>query len=65
MWFVPERPFADPNEAARKLVEIANCAEAVQDGQLDIELINAAPALGALRTDPNSWSPKGNWLECL
>jgi hypothetical protein len=28
------RPFADPDAAARKLVEIANAAEAVQDGRM-------------------------------
>ena len=40
MKFVSDRPFADPNAAARKLVEIANSAEAVQDGRIHIELIN-------------------------
>jgi hypothetical protein len=33
---------ADPDAAARKLVEIANATEAVQDGRIHIELINAA-----------------------
>jgi hypothetical protein len=32
MKFVSERPYSDPDVAARKLVEIANSAEAVQDG---------------------------------
>lgn len=40
MKFVTSRPFADP-AAARKLMEIAHTAEAVQDGRIDIELINA------------------------
>jgi hypothetical protein len=40
--FVAARPFADPDAAARKLVEIANATEPVQDGRLYIELINAA-----------------------
>jgi hypothetical protein len=44
--FVAARPFADPAAAARKLVEIANAAEAVQDGRIHIELINA-PFLSA------------------
>jgi hypothetical protein len=39
-------PFADPDAAARKLVEIANAAEAMQDGRIHIELINA-PFLAA------------------
>jgi hypothetical protein len=36
------RPYADLETAARKLVEIANSVEAVQDGRIHIELINAA-----------------------
>jgi hypothetical protein len=46
MKFVERRPFADPDTAARKLVEIANAVEAVQDGRICIELINA-PFLAA------------------
>ncbi len=38
--FAAERPYADPGAAARKLVEIANSVEAVQDGRIYIELIN-------------------------
>jgi hypothetical protein len=40
MKFVTERPFADPDAAARKLVEIANGIEEVQDGRIYIELVN-------------------------
>jgi hypothetical protein len=40
--FVEPSHFADPDAAARKLVEIANTTEAVQDGRLYIELINGA-----------------------
>jgi hypothetical protein len=40
MKFVAERPYADPEAAARKLLEIANSVEAVQDGRVFIELIN-------------------------
>ncbi|MDI3560225.1 hypothetical protein [Bradyrhizobium sp. Arg816] len=36
-----ERPYADPEAAARKLVEIAAGIEAVQDGRIYIERINA------------------------
>jgi hypothetical protein len=39
--FAAERPYADPEKAARKLVEIANSVEAVQDGRIFIELVNA------------------------
>jgi hypothetical protein len=41
--FVTDRPFAD---AARKLVEIVNAAEAVQDGRIHTELVNG-PFLAA------------------
>jgi hypothetical protein len=40
MKFAAERPYGDPDKAARKLVEIANSIEAVQDGRIFIELIN-------------------------
>jgi hypothetical protein len=41
MKFGERRPFAEPDLAARKLVEIANGVEAVQDGRIYIERINA------------------------
>jgi hypothetical protein len=40
MKYVDRRPFADPDAAARKLLEIANAVEAVQDGRIHIEKIN-------------------------
>jgi hypothetical protein len=40
MKFAEARPYADPEAAARKLIEIANSVEAVQDGRIYIELIN-------------------------
>jgi hypothetical protein len=40
MKFAPARPYADPEVAARKLIEIANSVEPVQDGLIHIELIN-------------------------
>jgi hypothetical protein len=46
MKFVTPSQFADPDAAARKLVEIANATEAVQDGRIYIELING-PFLAA------------------
>jgi hypothetical protein len=42
MRFVQQSRFADPDVAARKLIEIANSIEAVQDGRIYIELVNAA-----------------------
>ena len=38
--FVNSRPYADPEVAAQKLMEIANAVEPVQDGRIFIELIN-------------------------
>jgi hypothetical protein len=46
MKFVADRPFVDPDAAARKLVEIANDVETVQDGRIYIERVNA-PFLAA------------------
>jgi hypothetical protein len=40
MKFSSDRPFADPEIAARKLVEIASTVEPVQDGRIHIEKIN-------------------------
>jgi hypothetical protein len=44
--FVAARPYADPDAAARKIIEIANGVEAVQDGRIYIERVNA-PFLAA------------------
>ena len=48
MKFAPDRPWSDPERVARKLLEIANAAEAVQDGRIYIELFlfreHATPA---------------------
>jgi hypothetical protein len=51
MKFVDPRPFADPEAAARKLMAIANSMEPVQDGRIQIELINW-PFLYELRGSP-------------
>ncbi|MCK1287082.1 hypothetical protein IVB41_24540 [Bradyrhizobium sp. 44] len=48
MKHVNERPFADPQAAARKLVQLASGIEAVQDGRIHIEKINY-PFLYALK----------------
>ena len=44
--FIADRPFADPDAAARKIVEIAKEGEAVQNGRIYIERVNA-PFLAA------------------
>ena len=40
MKYAADRRYADPEQAARKLLEIANSIEAVQDGRIHIERIN-------------------------
>jgi hypothetical protein len=51
MKFSPDRPYSDPEKAARKIVEITNAVEAVQDGRIQIEKINA-PFLFRERATP-------------
>jgi hypothetical protein len=51
MKFVADRPFADPEAAARKLMELANAVEPVQDGRIHIEKING-PFLFQLKGTP-------------
>jgi hypothetical protein len=40
MKYATARPFADPETAARKLLEIANAIEAVQEGRIHLEPAN-------------------------
>jgi hypothetical protein len=66
MKFATDRPFADPDQAARKLVEIANASEAVQDGRIYIELING-PFLKAGARPTSSAPPlraRSRWAGC-
>ena len=51
---VPNRPYSDPEKAARKVVEIANSVEAGQDGRIHIEKINT-PFLYRERGTPNEY----------
>lgn len=39
--FATERPYADPEAAARQLVQLAASIEPVQDGRIHIETISA------------------------
>ena len=43
---VADRPFVDPDAAARKIVEIANGVESVQNGRIYLERVNS-PFLAA------------------
>ena len=40
MKYASPRPYADPEKAARRLIEIASTIEVVQDGRIYIERIN-------------------------
>ena len=51
MKFVEPRPFANPDAAARKLLELANAFEPVQDGRIYIEKVNG-PFLYQLKGTP-------------
>jgi hypothetical protein len=51
MKFIEPRPFADPEVAARKLIELANAFEPVQDGRIYIEKVNG-PFLFELKGTP-------------
>jgi hypothetical protein len=54
MKFTTERPYADPEIAARKLIDIANSVEAEQDGRIHIELING-PFLYEFKGSPQGY----------
>ena len=51
MKYVEQRTFSDPDAAARKLVELANAFEPVQDGRIYIERISG-PFLFQLKGMP-------------
>ena len=66
--YVEPRPFAEPEAAARKLMEIANSVEPVRDGRIHIELINW-PFLQEHRGSPAEYTAGPNlaiavgWLD--
>jgi len=70
MKFAEGQPFSDPEAAASKLIELAKNIEAVQDGRIHIEKINA-PFLsksGCKATGPEfgigiRYAIKRGWLE--
>jgi hypothetical protein len=68
MKFTTDRPYADPEAAARKLIEIANSVEAVQDGRIFTELING-PMLFEHKATPAEYTAGLNlaiergWIE--
>jgi hypothetical protein len=66
MKFVEPSHFTDPDAATRKLVEIANASEAVQDGRIYIERVNGPFLEGAaprISTAP-PWRQRSSWAGC-
>ena len=67
MKFVTNRPLADPEKAARRLMEHAQAFEPIQDGRIYIEKING-PFLFGDKGTPAEYSAlelaiKRGWLE--
>ncbi|KGT72943.1 hypothetical protein MA20_47315 [Bradyrhizobium japonicum] len=68
MKLAAERAFAAPEAAARKLVELAKTIEAVQDGRIHIEKLNA-PFLYKLKASGSEfgagvkYAVEKGWLE--
>ncbi len=68
MKFAQPRALAAPDLAARKIVELANAVEAVQDGRIHIEKING-PMLFQLKATPAEYKAgldraiENGWLE--
>jgi len=66
--FVEPRPYADPDVAARKIVELANAFEVIHDGRIYIEKING-PMLFAEKATPAEYKAgldraiANGWLE--
>lgn len=59
MKHVTEGPFADPEAAARKLLELAASIQPVQDGRIHIEKINYPFLYTLLTPAPNSAPASG------
>lgn len=54
MKFVGANPLSDPETAVRKLIEIANGVEAIQDGRIHIEKVNG-PFLFQVKGTPDQY----------
>jgi hypothetical protein len=54
MQFAAGRPYADPEAAARKLLDIANATPAPQEGRIHIEKING-PFLFEFKGSPDEY----------
>jgi hypothetical protein len=54
MKYTADRPFTDPEKAARKLLEIASTVEPIQDGRIHIEKINGLSCSRMAAGRPNT-----------
>ena len=54
MKYVKASPLSDLETAARKLIEIANCVEALQEGRIHIEKVNG-PFLFQIKGTPDQY----------
>jgi hypothetical protein len=54
--FIENRPYADPENAARRLLEHANGFEPIQDGRIYIEVINGKMLYGDKATAAEYWA---------
>jgi hypothetical protein len=61
MKFTENRAYANPEAAARKLIELANADEAVQGGRIFVELING-PMLFEHKATPAEYSARLSYL---
>ena len=68
MKFANDRPFADPEKAARRLMQHAHAFEPVQDGRIYIEVINGPFLFGDKGTPVEyaaglDYALRHGWLE--
>jgi hypothetical protein len=54
MKFTADRPWSDPEKAARKLLEIANSVEVVQDGRIPSRRLTRRSCFGSAPRRPNT-----------
>ena len=63
MKLTADRPFADPEKAARRLLEHAQAFEVIQDGGIYIEKINGPFLFGDKGTPALDYAIRQGWLE--
>ncbi|KJC62476.1 hypothetical protein UP10_03985 [Bradyrhizobium sp. LTSPM299] len=68
MKYAEPRPYADPEKAARRLLERANAFEPIRDGRIYTEVINGKMLFGDKATAAEYWAGlqfaiKRGWLD--